>query len=482
MLRRLVPRPLALLLAVTALLVVAWAFVTTPFEGPDEPAHFSYIQYLAETGHRPSVLDGRRPESTQTQTALNLFNLDQLAGVADARPGWTKLEEDRFAEIVRVGGERIEKDGSGPNAIAKNPPLYYAYQVIPYELGSIGDPWLRLMLMRLASGLLIVLAVAFSWFAAAEIFAATWPRVIAAGCVALLPQLTAIGAVINADSLLIAVWTAFTFAALRLARRGANWRRVLAVCLLAGASLLTHGRGLAVVFPLAVVLLMALVRARGALPVRLARFVPGVVTLLAIVVVYRLALTPDTGGAYGGEINLGTGGALSLKGLVSTTWQFYFPRLPGMTPRPGGSYGYEQMYIESFFGRFASLEIGYPAVVYALIQLGAALGIAGLAAAITHRRAAVRERWPEVVTLVSIAVAMIGLLHLASYRALVFSSDPLITGRYLLPLVAIFGIAVAFAATSLRPSRGALLGTFVLTGLLALNLSGLMLTFIRFYA
>ena len=48
--------------------------------------------------------------------------------------------------------------------------------------------------------------------------------------------------------------------------------------------------------------------------------------------------------------------------------------------------------------------------------------------------------------LAAIAVSMIGLLHLASYRALVGSGDPLITGRYLLPLVTVFGLAVAFVA------------------------------------
>ena len=45
MLRR-VPLPLALLLAVAALLVLAWTFTTTPLQGPDEPEHFGYAQQL----------------------------------------------------------------------------------------------------------------------------------------------------------------------------------------------------------------------------------------------------------------------------------------------------------------------------------------------------------------------------------------------------------------------------------------------------
>jgi 4-amino-4-deoxy-L-arabinose transferase-like glycosyltransferase len=472
------PRPLALLLAVAALLTVAWAFTTTPLQGPDEPAHFSYTQYLAEKGRAPSVSSGDMPDSAQTGAAIAMFNLDQLPGVADARPAWTKLEERRYDAVLDPAAQ---DDGAGPNPIAKNPPLYYAYQVVPYYVGSLGSFWDRLLVMRLASGLLVLATVLFTWLAAAEVFAATWPRVIAAGCVALLPQLGSLGATINADALLIAVWAAFAFAALRLVRRGPSVWRVLAAVAIAGASLLTHGRGIAIVPALVVVLAVAVLRSRPE-PLRALRWlVPGVALLLATIVVYAVVLAPDTGGAYGGEVNLSSGGAMSLKGLLGTTWQFYFPRLPGMALRPGPPYGYEQMYIEGFFGRFGSLEVAYPALIYLLIQLAAAAGIVGLAAAVVHRRGAVRARWPEVTALAAIAISMIGLLHLASYRSLVGTGDPLITGRYLLPLVPVFGLTVAFVLTSLRPSASAVLGTFVLTSLLALNLGGLMLTFARFY-
>jgi hypothetical protein len=81
----------------------------------------------------------------------------------------------------------------------------------------------------------------------------------------------------------------------------------------------------------------------------------------------------------------------------------------------------------------------------------------------------------------AIAVSMIGLLHVASYRSLAGSADPLITGRYLLPIVVVFGLTVAFVLTSLRARTSAVLGSLVLSGLLALNLAGLMLTVTRFY-
>lgn len=479
---RSVPRPLALLLGVSALLTVAWTFATAPFQGPDEPAHFSYAQHLAETGHKPSVLQGGRPESTQGGTALGMLNLDQLAGVSDARPAWSELEERRFADVMAALGEKGEDDGAGPNPIAKNPPLYYAYEALPYYVGSAGSFWDRLIVMRLASGLLYLLVVAFTWLAAAEAFASIWPRVLATGCVALLPQLSSLSGTINADNLLIAAWAGFLFVALRLVRRGPSARRILALCSLAAASMLTHGRGVAIVLPLLVVLALALLRARPSPGQAVRWLAPGAALLVVAIAAYQLLLAPETG-AYGGEITLGAraAGKLSPLGFINATWQFYFPKLPFMDPRIGPPYGYRQVFIESYFGRFASLEVAYPNAVYDLIQGTCALGLAGLVAAVSARRDAIRARWREVAVVATTALSLVGLLHAASYRALVFSHDPLITGRYLLPIVGVFGLTVAFVLTSLSRRTSAVLGSLVLSGLLALNLAGLMLTVTRFY-
>jgi 4-amino-4-deoxy-L-arabinose transferase-like glycosyltransferase len=474
-----VPRPLALLLAVAALLTVAWTFTVAPLQGPDEPAHFNYAQHLATTGHKPTVSTGNAPDSTQTFQARVLFNLSQLAGVADARPAWSKLEERRFDDTLKSLGPDAAKDGKGPNALAKNPPLYYAMEAIPYYVGSIGSFWDRLTLMRLSSGVLFLISIVFTWLIASELFARTWPRLIAAGCFALLHQMTALSGTINADNLLIAIWTAFLYVALRLVRHGPTVRRIFALCLLAGGSLLTHGRGTSILVPLLFVLVVAVVRARPGL-VQAARWLaPGLLTLLAIALVYQFLLAPS-GGAYGGEVST-HGGSLTPAGFINTTWQFFLPRLPFMSESIGNGYGYRQMYIEAFFGRFATLEVGYPKLVYDLIQALVFIGLCGLVAAIAGRWGTVRARWPEVTTVAVTAISMIGLLHLASYRALVISDDPLITGRYLLPIGAVFGVVVAFVLTSLRPRASALAGTFVLTGLLALNLAGLMLSFARFY-
>ncbi|HEY6892119.1 MAG TPA: DUF2142 domain-containing protein [Solirubrobacter sp.] len=472
---------MALLEAASAILLIAWAFTLAPLQGPDEPAHFSYAQYLAETGHKPSVTTGTHPEATKGIAALGMFNLDQLAGVYDARPAWTKLELQRYGGIIEGFGHKGDEDGSGPNPIAKNPPLYYAYQVVPYYVGSLGSFFDRLTVMRLASGLLILAAIAFTWLAAAELFAAAFPRLVATGCVALLPQLTSLGATINADAMLVAVWSAFTYVALRIVKRGPSLLSLLSLAALAAASLLTHGRGTAIIPAFLVTLIVAMMRMkRPSLATVVRWLVPTFALLIGAFALYRWKLAPQ-GGAYGGEVVLAPSGGLSITGFLSTTWQFYFPRLPLMPGRVGPPYGFHQVAIESFFGRFATLEIAYPDIVYALIQAACLLGLVGLVAALSTRWAAVRRHWAELTVLAAIAASMIGLLHLASYRSLVGSGDPLITGRYVLPLATVFGLTVAFVVSSARPRTSAVLGTLILTSLLALNLGGLMLSYYRFY-
>jgi hypothetical protein len=78
----------------------------------------------------------------------------------------------------------------------------------------------------------------------------------------------------------------------------------------------------------------------------------------------------------------------------------------------------------------------------------------------------------------------VGFLHLASYRAIVGGSggDPLIVGRYLLPLTCILGLAVAFLVTSVRRRYQLAFAAAVLSLGILLQLGALGLTFARFYA
>jgi hypothetical protein len=82
-------------------------------------------------------------------------------------------------------------------------------------------------------------------------------------------------------------------------------------------------------------------------------------------------------------------------------------------------------------------------------------------------------------------VAVIGyllLLHAAAFRSLLQGPDPVITGRYLLPLMPLYGAGIALAVSWL-PRRAAVSAAVVtLAGLTVLQVGALALVFTRFYA
>ena len=67
---RRVPAPLALLLAVAAVLSLSWNLATAPLQGPDEADHVGYVEHLAQTGKIPSASAGNGAYASDEVGAL----------------------------------------------------------------------------------------------------------------------------------------------------------------------------------------------------------------------------------------------------------------------------------------------------------------------------------------------------------------------------------------------------------------------------
>jgi 4-amino-4-deoxy-L-arabinose transferase-like glycosyltransferase len=483
------PRPLVLLLAAAAILSLAWSLSVPAFQAPDEEPHFAYAQYLAQKGAPPHLNGGTGSLSTEARTAVQTAQLHSLVGIPGARPAWTSADIRLWKSQEAHIGARQRSDGSGPNRAGANPPLYYAYEAIPYRAFLWRDLYTRLLAMRLWTGLLMVLTVAMVWAIAGEVFGPDrWRQTVAAGVVALQPMLGYIGSTISPDGFLTFIWTAFVLVGLRILRRGPSFKRFLTLGALAAASMLTHGRGLAIVPPLFVVLLVATWRHRDLWRSEWRRHLGWAAAAIAVAAVPVLAwrvlhrIEPGGGGLYGSQASF-SGTHFSVKQLISVTWQFYFHKLPFMQERIGPPYGYRQVFIETFFGTFGSLEVRYPAWAYDRLQLGAAIGLVALGAVIAWRSAALRRNLDVVVVLASIGLSMLALLHVASYLNLLQDpGDPVFTGRYLLPLVSLFALAVAWVVGILPRRASYVVGAAVLGVGVLMSLAGLGLSAARFYA
>jgi 4-amino-4-deoxy-L-arabinose transferase-like glycosyltransferase len=455
--------------------------MTTPLEGPDEPAHVAYAQHLAETGHGPSNAVRQGIVSTEIAVAEAELDLIPMIGHTNGRPPWSA-----FARVSRkLDGlpAAARKNGSGPNALAQNPPLYYVYEAIAYRLSPNQSLFGRLFAMRVANVLLYVLAVGLMWALAGEIFARQWLQFLATAVVVLQPKLASLAGSINSDTLLVTVSTGFVLAGLRLLRRGPTLGGVAAVATLAGLGALTHGRGLALIPPAAIVIVVAWLRARPPRRETLRQAALAIGALVACLVVAFLWTRSGSagGGAFGGEVGRAAEQSFNVRQFASYVWQFYLPPFSFLTPAIGPPYGYRQMFIDTFFGGYANFEVNFRTAVYDWLQILAFVGLVGLYTAIFARWRAVWARWPMVLFVVSVLVSLLALLHISSYRDLQVGGDPLITGRYLLPAIALFGVTIAWVIGSLPRRVAPWIGALLLAGFVLLDIEGFLINAQRFY-
>lgn len=478
------PPELAALLALAAVLAVAWAVVVPPLQGPDEFTHANYAQQIAERGQGPYFDRGERNLSTEIGAALHEFNLQPLIGVVSARAPSGDLVEQRWSERQAGFTDAQRADGTGPSPLARSPQLYYVYAAVPYTALGGGDLFDRMMAMRLAGGVLFVLTVLLTWLLAVEAFgrAARLRATVAATVAALWPMLAFMGSVVSPDIALAAAYTLVALLAVRLVRRGPTLGRVLALALGGATAMLVHGRGLAAVVVVAVAVAVAWLCHRPPLRLVVAWSAAGAALAAVPLALSRVLLPSSTaGGLYGGEANFPQG-AFNVREFIVHTWQFYFDRLAFMEPRRGPDFGYRQVVVERFVaGVFGSLEVTFPAWVYDVTQLGVIGLLIVLWTALVVHRARVVRRWPTIAVLATLAVALMLLLHAASYRALLGADDPLITGRYLLPLVPLIALACGWLVTAFpRAVRGPAAAGLV-SVMLLLQLGALGITVLRFH-
>jgi hypothetical protein len=266
---------------------------------------------------------------------------------------------------------------------------------------------------------------------------------------------------------------------LRLVRHGPTLGRVLWLAVFAGAGAVVHPRGLFLP-PFAVIALaIAFVRAwpgrRRALG-----FAAAVVGITFACVAVSIAWSQAHAG---GAISENPVGGFSAKQFLSYLWQFYLPKLSVMDPKIGPpQYGYRQVYIDSYFSAFASFSVSYRQIVLDLLQVLAGIGLIALWTTIVTRWHVVVARWREVAVCVVFFLGLMSLLHVVSYMNLRGSIDPVLTGRYLLPAVALYGCAIAWVASSLPRRLGVAFAGVLLGGALLLAIGGVGLSLDRFYA
>ena len=112
--------------AIAAIALVAgigWAAILPPWQAPDEINHFSYVQYLAETGDLPGRPAGVE-YSKEHQYAMEQSFTNSVRQNSQAKPPWEDSAFDRWDALQKRTGAS-SSDGGGTSTASPYPPPYY---------------------------------------------------------------------------------------------------------------------------------------------------------------------------------------------------------------------------------------------------------------------------------------------------------------------------------------------------------------------
>jgi 4-amino-4-deoxy-L-arabinose transferase-like glycosyltransferase len=472
---RRIPAPLVALLVAATACAITWCIVLPPLQGPDEISHFTYTQWIVEHGEIPwepgreAIPPQIRPYSTEIAIALDETGFGQLQGQASARPWWSPIDERFWANAERGISDKQRRDEIGRTTSFLNGPVYYLYAVIPYEIARGGTFFDRLMAMRLANIPLLLGTLVFVWLVAGQLVGRGWPQVVATGFAACIPQLMNITATVNPDVLIAGEWAAALYVMLLILRRGPRPQLVAVLGLLCLLGVATHVRNLPMLVPAAIAVTLVLARERGWTEVTRVRLCGALVAIISA-----------------GVLIGSTSGKGNLRQFGSYIWQFYLPRLPFMNPDPIGPphHGFLRAYVDQLFGKLALLEVLPPNGVKRALQLFVLASLVAFGVVLVIRRDALRRRADEVALLAMAVFTLLAFLHLSAYRSMALRNpgDPQITGRYILPLLALIGSAYALMALALPRRLAAVFAGLLLAGGVAVQLDSIRLLLERFYA
>jgi 4-amino-4-deoxy-L-arabinose transferase-like glycosyltransferase len=448
--------------SIALLNAVTWSLIVPPFEGKDESDHFAYVEQIVENGSLPE--NGQQNGTYSTEEDLVLLGLHagevlhspQTPSISSEAEQRTLIEADHAGASLR---------GSGEAGIATSePPLYYTIQAVPYLLAR-GNILVELQLMRLVGALFGAMTALFTFLFLREILPRSpWAATVGALAVALQPLLGFMSGSVNPDSMLFAVAAAVFYCLARAFRRGLTLRVAVALGVVIAVGFLTKLNFIGLAFGVyagLAVLAVREARARGRVALRLPLLAAVIGALPVGLYVLRnlLASHHALGIASNGGSLLSPGELLN---LFSYIWQFYLPRLPGMTHYFEGLMTYRDIWFDRSVGLYGWMDTTFPTWVDNVALLPAAVVAALFVRELILRRRALRRRLPELGVYAAIVVGLLVLIGASSYDSDVLERSPAFAEpRYLLPLLpllgAVFTLAVRGAGRRWAPVAGAAL-------------------------
>ncbi|HYB23807.1 MAG TPA: DUF2142 domain-containing protein, partial [Solirubrobacteraceae bacterium] len=457
-----------------------WSEVSPPLQTPDEPAHFAYVQELAEAHRLPTHGTTYSPEEEVALADLHHNAVQFVPGAAtiSSRAQQRKLQHDLRAGYARVGP-------ADAGTAASEPPTYYALEAIPYELGSGGTLLARLQLMRLLSALFGGLTALFAYLFVREALpGAPWAWAVGGLGVAFAPALGYMSGAVNPDAMLFAVSAALFYLLARAYRRGLTVRLATAIGATMALGSLTKLNFYGLI-PGALAALVVLAIRRRPTSRRAAHVALAVTCAVAVcpTLAYTALASPVSHPPLS-ELSSAAATAThqgSTLEEISYSWQLFLPRLPGMTNYFPGISTWRQLWFDGLVGLYGWADTQFPVWVYELALIAAALIGLLCARELIRTRTTLVRRAGELATYALMAAGVMALVGAASYGAGAPHGPPFWEPRYLLPMLPLFGALLALAARGAGRRWGPAAGMLLVVLVLSHDIFSQLLVVSRYY-
>jgi Predicted membrane protein (DUF2142) len=445
--------PGAAILLVAFLNAASWALITPAFNAPDEPSHFSYAQYLAETGHAPSHEPNGKPEySTDEVLGLNAVDIYSQVALPEGRPPWLAVDQRAWERELTVVPHPADNGGGATVAASPHQPAYYALLAPAYLAVSSRSTFSQLTAMRLVSALLGAIVALCAFGVVREVLPRHPAAAVAAGLlVAFQPMFGFISGAVNNDNGVNAFAAISLYLTIRALRRGLTWRTGLALGLALAATPLMKETGYEI-YPAVAVGLAGILWRRHRLA-DLGGFAALAGALVAMRVVWS-ALQPVFYPSVNGHLPAGgivASGALTLAErmpgrFLVYLWELFLPRLGFMGSLFPPGWPFKAVYVVRGWGAFGWYTWTFPNWVYNVIVLAmAAVALLALCTAV-RERPALRKRVFEVVVIALFPVCVLVAVEAAFFAPNGGRTVVAEQGRYIFPAIAALA-AIAVAGT-----------------------------------
>jgi 4-amino-4-deoxy-L-arabinose transferase-like glycosyltransferase len=434
----------------------AWAFLTPPFQVPDETSHFAYVQYLSESGRLPVEKPGAPPFSHEQREILGALGFARIIGRGNEPVLLSRSGEDHLRSTERRN--LAATSGGNATTASANPPLYYLLQAPVYLATSRGSLLTQLIFMRLLSVLLMAGSVLFAYLFIREMLPSSpWAWTAGGLACAFQPVLGFIGSGVNADSLLFLCATGLFLATARILRRGLTTRHAIELGLAVALGLLTKPLFLSLVPVAGLALVLGAIRLAKGWTVPVAAAVATIMVPVMICVVVGEAAFDHPYFAVASSVASGPGHAAvvssSLTKEISFILQLFLPRLPMLTDLIPGV-PIQGVWINGFVGVFGWLDYGFGPHALTIGTRVFELLLVLLVIALVRYRRAVFSQWPLLLCCLVGLVCVLGAVGVTDYRALVTNTSRFEQARYLLPLLALYGALFGLGAKAVGPRVG----------------------------